>query len=193
MHAMCVAKGNMSGPADIGHRFAERAAELLDRGDVPAALSLLLGGVKLYPAYATAHMLLGSCYERLGKNQEAEQQYALVRQLVPGLPVGDGIKTYGDEEGNVVDFMLRREPGAQVPADRDEQKDAAPLPEPADATVPIVSATLAEIYAHQGRYREAVDAYSRLAQQRPTEAGRYRDRIAELEKLLQGVNELGKA
>jgi Flp pilus assembly protein TadD len=191
----------MSGAADIGHRFAERAAEHLDRGDVPAALSLLLAGVKLYPAYATAHMLLGSCYERLGKKQEAEQQYAQVRQLVPGLPVGDGIKTYGAEEGNSVDFMLRQlqsvknrhEPGAEVPADGDEQKDAAALPEPADATVPFVSVTLAEIYAHQGRYREAVNAYSRLVQQRPTEAGRYRDRIAELEKLLQGVNELGKA
>jgi thioredoxin-like negative regulator of GroEL len=62
-----------------------------------------------------------------------------------------------------------------------------------DAAVPIVSATLAEIYAGQGRYREAMEAYSRLAQQRPAEAGRYRERIAELEKLLQGVNDLGQA
>jgi tetratricopeptide (TPR) repeat protein len=190
----------MPGAADIGPRFAERAAEFLGRGDVPAALSLLLSGTKLYPTYATAHMLLGNCYERLGKKQEADQQYAQVRQLVPGLPVGDGIKTYGEEDENGVDFMLRQlqsvkkrpDPVAGAPTAGDEQKGTAE-PEPADAAVPIVSATLAEIYAHQGRYREAVDAYSRLIQQRPADTGRYRERIAELEKLLQGVNDPGKA
>jgi tetratricopeptide (TPR) repeat protein len=199
---MCVPKGNMPGAADIGPRFAERAADMLDRGDVAAALSVLLAGTKVYPAYATAHFLLGCCYERLGKHQEAKQRYAQVRQLVPGLPADDGIKTYGEEGENGVDFMLRklqsvnvrRDPDAAAltPAEMDDHRETAD-PENTDATVPIVSATLAEIYAHQGRYREAVDAYSRLVQQRPAEAGRYRERIAELEKLLQGVNDLGKA
>jgi len=64
------------------------------------------------------------------------------------------------------------------------------VPEP---VVPIVSPTLAEIYASQGRYREAIEAYNRLAQQRPADAGRYRERLAELEKLLQGIDKLGEA
>jgi len=190
----------MPDAAHIEPRFAERAAELLDRGDVPAALSLLLAGTKLFPAYATAHLLLGLCYERLGKRQEAELLFAQVRQLVPGLPGRDGVKVYGEDDESGVGFMLRqlehvkvrRDPVDAVSADTEQQQDPV-APGTADAAVPIVSATLAEIYAQQGRYREAVDAYSRLVQQRPAEAGRYRERLEELERLLEGVDKPGEA
>ena len=190
----------MPDAAHIGPRFAERAADLLDRGDVPAALSLLLAGTTLYPAYATAHLLLGLCYERLGKKQEAGQRFNRVRHLVPGLPGRAGVSTHGEDDESGVDFMLRQlehvkvrpDPVTAVPADHEQQQDIV-APDKADATVPIVSATLAEIYAQQERYREAVDAYSRLVQQRPAEAGRYRERLEELERLLKGVDKLGEA
>jgi tetratricopeptide (TPR) repeat protein len=47
----------------------------------------------------------------------------------------------------------------------------------------IVTATLAEIYATQGEYKEAIEAYRKLASQRPIEAERYAKRIAQLEEL----------
>ena len=211
----------MAGGTDIEPRFAERAAGLLDRGDVPAALSLLLAGMKQYPGYATAHLLLGVCYERLGKAQEAAHQVAQARRILPGLShVGGAPQERGGPESGV-EFMLRQLPrvnlrpdvrateesgssstdvdrgagtglqgqGALSPAD-DDHHDRE---NGADAALPIVSATLAEIYADQGRYREAVEAYNRLAQQRPADAGRYRERLAELERLLQGVDKLGEA
>ena len=195
----------MAGGTAIEPRFAERAAGLLDRGDLPAALSLLLAGVKLYPGYATALFLLGKCYERLGKPLEAAQRSAEVRRLVPGLPLTDvqTVRT-GDAESGV-EFMLRQlphvhlTPGAEPVAPEQAATESTDgtkvygeddVPEP---VVPIVSPTLAEIYASQERYREAIEAYNRLAQQRPADAGRYRERLAELEKLLQGIDKLGEA
>ena len=47
----------------------------------------------------------------------------------------------------------------------------------------IVTATLAEIYATQGEYKEAIEAYKKLVSQRPIEAERYVKRITQLEEL----------
>jgi tetratricopeptide (TPR) repeat protein len=47
----------------------------------------------------------------------------------------------------------------------------------------FVTATLAEIYANQGEYDEAIEAYRTLAAQRPGSAERYQKRLAELEEL----------
>jgi tetratricopeptide (TPR) repeat protein len=195
----------MAGGTAIEPRFAERAAGLLDRGDVPAALSVLLAGVKAYPAYATAHLLLRQCYERLGKPQDAAQQASMARRLLPGLPGNPGTEGVTDAAENGIEFMLRQLPHVHL---RPEQETAGPHGSPderpdagklygeddvPEVAVPIVSPTLAEIYARQGKYREAIEAYRRLAQQRPAEAGRYRERLEELEKLLQGVDKLGEA
>jgi cytochrome c-type biogenesis protein CcmH/NrfG len=46
-----------------------------------------------------------------------------------------------------------------------------------------VTATLAEIYASQGEYDEAIEAYRTLAVQRPGSAERYQKRLGELEDL----------
>lgn len=183
--------------ASFDPRFAERAAALIDRGEVVTALSLLLTGVKAYPSYATGYILLGRCYDLLGKPRDAVRQYMTARQLVPGLPAVQ-LAAGGDAE-NGVDFMLRQlqqakvkgEMGAGGPPEAAGDREP-PVPEYPVGS-PIVSATLAEIYVQQGRYREAVDAYSRLIEQRPAEAGRHRDRLAELQKLLEGVDEPGEA
>jgi cytochrome c-type biogenesis protein CcmH/NrfG len=50
-----------------------------------------------------------------------------------------------------------------------------------------VTATLAEIYASQGEYNEAIEAYRTLAAQRPGSAERYQKRLAELEELRRNV------
>ena len=47
----------------------------------------------------------------------------------------------------------------------------------------FVTATLAEIYASQGEYDEAIEAYRTLAAQRPGSAERYQKRLTELEEL----------
>ena len=66
-------------------------------------------------------------------------------------------------------------------------QDAPPQPEePREAPASparFVTATLAEIYASQGEYDEAIEAYRTLAAQRPGSAGRYQKRLEELEEL----------
>jgi cytochrome c-type biogenesis protein CcmH/NrfG len=47
----------------------------------------------------------------------------------------------------------------------------------------IVTVTLAEIYAAQGQFREAIAAYRKLMERRPDDAGRFGQRIVELEDL----------
>lgn len=50
----------------------------------------------------------------------------------------------------------------------------------------LVTATLAEIYASQGEFDEAIEAYRTLVAQRPGSAERYQKRLAELEELKRG-------
>ncbi|HEX7574298.1 MAG TPA: tetratricopeptide repeat protein [Bacteroidota bacterium] len=66
-------------------------------------------------------------------------------------------------------------------------QDAPPAPEGAQqipaSPARFVTATLAEIYASQGEYDEAIEAYRTLAAQRPGSAERYQKRLAELEEM----------
>jgi tetratricopeptide (TPR) repeat protein len=66
-------------------------------------------------------------------------------------------------------------------------QDPPPAPEGAReipaSPARFVTATLAEIYASQGEYDEAIEAYRTLAAQRPGSAERYQKRLAELEEL----------
>ena len=66
-------------------------------------------------------------------------------------------------------------------------EDAPPAPEAARqapaSPARFVTATLAEIYASQGEYDEAIEAYRTLAVQRPGSAERYQKRLGELEDL----------
>lgn len=80
------------------------------------------------------------------------------------------------------EFVLRRMQMSQAPPPK-PAVPPAPAPVAPAAGPRIVTATLAEIYASQGEYREALDAYRRLREQNPAEAARYDRRIAELEEL----------
>jgi tetratricopeptide (TPR) repeat protein len=66
-------------------------------------------------------------------------------------------------------------------------QDSPPAPEGAHeipaSPARFVTATLAEIYASQGEYDEAIEAYRTLAAQRPGSAERYQKRLGELEEL----------
>jgi len=203
-------------------RFAERAAELLEKGRVAAALSLCLGGTVKFPHYATGHWVLGRCYEMLGKPREAMVQYQHVDRLRPGLEavakalqrVGGTAAPSGPAESvqgeSGIEFMLRqlqtaKQRGNLTAAVHEEEGDGSAADTKPSATLaeepsthaeehfPILTATLAEIYTQQGEYREAAEAYRQLIRQRPDQAGRYRERLAAVEKLLEGVDKPGEA
>lgn len=203
-------------------RFARRATQLLKDGKTTEAAELCENGVKVYPRYATGHLVLGRCYEALGRSVEAMLAFRRVLSAVPDNSMVQQVvreaehreqeafrqfaeererklrqrkntlsfeKYIADETAgreSTVEFLLKRLQEAkritpQPSTDRKGVEDVAPVK---TGTSKIVTATLAEIYASQGEYKEAIEAYNRLLEQRPLEAGRYQQRIAELEELL---------
>jgi tetratricopeptide (TPR) repeat protein len=81
------------------------------------------------------------------------------------------------EKESTVEFLLKR---LQAVKQTPGSVETAP---PAATTSSIVTPTLAEIYASQGEYDEAVEAYRKLIVQRPDETDRYEKRIAQLDQL----------
>lgn len=196
----------MMGFEHIGPRFAEWAVERLAHGDIDAAVALCRAGIRTYPRYATGYLILGRCYESQGKPAEALIAYRDAARLQPGIeslqaalqrvtPAGTAPPSTGSAQGeSAVEYMLRqlqqvkqRMPPVtgELPGRRDEAAR--------DRDMPIVSATIAEILVQQGEYKEAVATYRRLIRQRPDEAGRHSERLAELERLLQGIDKLGQS
>jgi len=83
-----------------------------------------------------------------------------------------------DEIIQKLESAPRRIPVADVPPPAPEGPREMPA-----SPARFVTATLAEIYASQGEYDEAIEAYRTLAAQRPGSAERYQKRLEELEEL----------
>jgi tetratricopeptide (TPR) repeat protein len=88
------------------------------------------------------------------------------------------IEGKADEGESTVSFLQQQ---AAKKEDVEGGRTGVELPQ--DAPPRIVTPTLAEIYASQGEYREAINAYRALMERRPDEAGRFQKRIQELEAL----------
>lgn len=201
--------------------FARLASYYLLEGNIPQAADLCVEGLKLYPNYATGHLILGKCYEAMGRNIEAMLAYRRVAKMLPDNPTVQGLlknveqreqdafKTFTEErtrklrerkdsitieqytadeeteKESTVDFLLKRlqnvRRDAQKPEPEERRHEESTAPPPSGAK--IVTATLAEIYANQGEYKEAIEAYRKLLRQRPVDAERYTKRIAQLEEL----------
>lgn len=201
--------------------FAHYAKEYLESGQVQKALEICLEGTAEFPWYGTGALILGQCYDALGRTVEAMLAYRRALKAVPDNPVVQSLlksaeererqafeayaesqarilkakkesttfESYvsegGEESESSVEFLVRQlqgagrivPPGPETPA----AEEQAPLSE--GPSTRIVTATLAEIYANQGQYQEAIKAYRTLCEQRPEEAHRYQKRLADLEEL----------
>lgn len=192
----------MDGGEDISPRFVVQATALLAAGNIDSAVEACRAGIARYPWYATGYWVLGKCYEAQGNLAAAGEQYGEVAARLPGVPSvtnavartrvpGSAPAVRGPKEETDVDALLRRLQEAKRPIPTASGADTPFV----DMSTPhgesaIVTVTLAEIYAKQGEYREALEAYRKLIQQRPDEAGRHTVRVAELERLLQGADKL---
>jgi len=200
--------------------FARLASYSLKEGQYQKSIDICLEGLKHFPDYATAHLILGKSYEALGRNIEAMLEYRRTLKAMPDNPTLQGLlkrveqreqeafrafsedrsrklkerkdtitfDKYVDEgteqKESTTEFLLRRlqDVKKSVPLatpDRPSEDVTSPAASPSK----IVTATLAEIYATQGEYKEAIEAYRKLVSQRPIEAERYVKRIAQLEEL----------
>lgn len=193
--------------------FARVASAYLKQGKTMQALELCVQGLKMFPNYATGHLVLGQCYEALGRTIEAMLEYRRALKALPdnmmlqklmrdieerekeafkafaeerarklaerkdSLSVEEYLSEEPTEKESTVEFLLKRLQVARQAAPGSEQGPST------TATTTIVTPTLAEIYASQGEYEAAIDAYRKLAVQRPQEVERYEKRIAQLEQL----------
>ncbi len=203
--------------------FARLASYHLVEGNAQKAADVCVAGLRFFPEYATARLILGRAYEALGRTVEAMIEYRKVNRAVPENETvaallkniehreQEAFKAFAEERANKLrerrntltieaftqqeqssneragDFLLQRlhesrhadTPRTIVPQRIEEEvavEHAAPK---------IVTATLAEIYANQGEYREAIDAYRKLRAQHPDSAERFDKRIHELEGKIQ--------
>ena len=142
--------------------------------------------LKAVPDNPTVQALLKSVEQR---EQEAfkvfaEERTRRLKERKDSLTFEKYVAENSSEKESTVDFLLKRlqeakthpQPATGRPAS--EEQPAAP-----PGANKIVTATLAEIYANQGEYKEAIEAYKKLAERRPKEAERYERRIAQLEEL----------
>jgi tetratricopeptide (TPR) repeat protein len=175
-------------------RFARTAAEYLEGGKIQEALTLCRAGIVAFPGYATGHLVLGRCYGMLGRPLEALVAFRRVGDAQPGAPAVEKLVRSMEDivEGNYRTFIAARESPAGGPRAAMTMErflagaPAPPAPEQrAQAPAGIVTPTLAEIYARQGQYGEAIRTYNALMGQRPENDEHYRERIIALEALRQ--------
>ncbi|MBX2991751.1 MAG: tetratricopeptide repeat protein [Bacteroidetes bacterium] len=203
----------MPGPINISASFAREAANLLQNNEVQHAMELCMAGIRVFPAYATGYLVLGKCYEAIGKKRDASAQY---QEALKRLPDNPTLLSFVKKLDEALQKELQRQmeeqrrteatgPQSPPPPQPEEvneetafdiltkklrnvkriQSDASspPPPPPTPNNVTFATSTMAEIFVKQGNYAEAIAAYKELASRTPDE--HYTQRIAELEKLLE--------
>jgi tetratricopeptide (TPR) repeat protein len=90
-----------------------------------------------------------------------------------------------DSQESSVEFLIKQlqEVRRSTPQDQGDQAKDVSVDDGGSAAK-IVTETLAEIYASQNEYGEAIKAYRKLLELRPEESDRYQKRLAELEDRL---------
>jgi len=171
-------------------------------GQTQKAADFCVEGLKVFPDYTTAHLVLGQCYELLGRNVEAILEYrtalksvpenAHVRNLLQRVEQreDEAFKAFAEERarkfkgrtGTLTLDTFALHPSGSVTKETGSS-DEDPVEETPSPTSKIVTATLAEIYAKQGEFGEAIQTYRRLLKERPLESEQYTKRITELEEL----------
>jgi tetratricopeptide (TPR) repeat protein len=149
--------------------FARLARFYLDAGRLEEARELCERGIEHYPEYATAHLLLGQCHLRMQRPDKAKKEFRETLALQPKCETAHTL------------FQ-----STKVAEERSQVSSAEPEYEEEQRGHPgneIVTPTLAEIYAAQGAYREAIRTYTQLVDRRPEEKDRFEQRIRELEEI----------
>ncbi len=189
--------------------FARLAMEYLSAGKTGEALQLCLRGVDLYPSYPAAHVVLAKCYAALSRYALALSSLETARSQVSFFPVYDKLRNEwssrpGPDAGKTPEPVIDAQvPALIVPAATPMESPPEPAP-PAELPAElsneelqqiqrppgsdsdewrIVSKTLAEIFATQEEYDEAIITYRLLIQEQPAQKESYQIRIDELIKL----------
>ena len=165
------------------NRFSPSVARLarlyLDEGRLEDARALCEEGTARYPDYATAHLVLGQCYlglqrmgdawrefrEALSLQPQCELARTLLREITPSARAD--LPTEAAVTGDLVQVSLKH------------------------SVDEIVTPTLAEIYANQGAYQEAIRTYKLLLHRKPEKREHFEQRIRQLEEIWRSLTPPG--
>ncbi len=123
------------------------------------------------------------------REQEAFKAFAEDRAKKLGERKGTlKLEAYLEAENNpagqgTVEYLLQRLKSAKISAAPFENVSSEAEAQQSHPAPKIVTATLAEIYANQGEYTEAIAAYRVLREQQPSEIERFDKRITELQEM----------
>ena len=179
--------------------FARLASCYLKEGEAQKALDACTKGLKDHPDYTTAHLVLARCFQAMDRTVEALVAYRRVLKAFPDnqtiLALVQALERKEQEafrsfaEERLQQLRKKRSTPAREEAPRPAEvgqglDDGDPEEDVRNMSgQKIVTATLAEIYASQGEFGEAIQIYRKLNIEKPGEAEAYMMRIRELEDI----------
>ncbi len=90
-----------------------------------------------------------------------------------------------DKEESAIEYLAKRlQDVKRIKPNPAASTESSSIPPDGERSLKFVTATVAEIYAGQGEFTEAIHAYNELAKQHPEEDEKFKKRVAELERLL---------
>jgi tetratricopeptide (TPR) repeat protein len=182
--------------------FARVAESLMKDGEYDEALAVIEEGLKIYPDYVTAKLVLA---ETLAKKndykgliriidevrdsideetvnyylEKAEEERNLTQEVFGSEE--EQSKSIEDDLENLADTISK----AKIPPTGDtKQTEQFPNEESTPKGTQFVSETLAEIYLTQQNYKEALSIYEKLLDANPQNAERYNLRIEEIKSAM---------
>ena len=188
--------------------FARLALEYIQAGKFTEAIELCHKGLSLYPAYAAGHLVLAKCYAQEASYEMALASLEAAHSHVSFFPLYEilyeqwsaptgippGKRPAYNPEPQVMEETPEIPAVESAPPQITEQEiqpdisneELQQIQRPAGSDADewrIVSKTLAEIFANQGEYDEAIITYRLLIQEQPDQKDVYEGRIEELIKL----------
>ncbi len=169
-----------------GHLVLGKCYEAFGR--TMEALAAYKLALKILPDNATLQALVkltGEKQQEEYKKFSAEQQQKLGAEKDTVSAQEFFAKGPASEE-SAIEFLAKRlQDVKRIQPKVTTSSDGVAPPIKDDRSVKFVTATMAEIYATQGEYTEAISAYRELLRQHPEEHVKYEGRISEIGQLLE--------
>jgi tetratricopeptide (TPR) repeat protein len=175
--------------------FVRVANNEIDKNNFEKALEILNEGITKYPDYPVAHIMLGKTLTLHGKYKEALDAFHKASELLnsPGV-----YEYYRREVDNLKKQRIFLDNDDTVKTDKknislqeelssfdsmDERKNTTESRKSGNDS--IVSETLANIYANQGEFREAVKIFEKLINKNPQKKDYYLQKINDIKAKLE--------